>query len=87
MLLCVCVCVCVYRELWRREAGIDQTIQNARDELTKCERNLRATMGKVRKSLYLTSLYNIYIMLHSRYRGLLVFSICIEAVYIVLDRQ
>lgn len=35
------------RELWRREAAVDQTIQNARDELTKCERNLRATMGKV----------------------------------------
>ena len=44
---------CIYlplvcgRELWRREAGIDQTIQNARDELAKCERNLRGTMGKV----------------------------------------
>jgi structural maintenance of chromosome 3 (chondroitin sulfate proteoglycan 6) len=34
------------KELWRREAGIDQTIQNARDELAKCERNLRGTMGK-----------------------------------------
>ena len=36
------------RELWRREAAVDQTIQNARDELTKCERNLRGTVGKVR---------------------------------------
>ncbi len=26
---------------------MDQTIQSARDELTKCERNLRGTMGKV----------------------------------------
>ena len=39
------------RELWRREAGIDQTIQNARDELAKCERNLRGTIGKVNTSL------------------------------------
>ena len=49
MIKVVCVkCFCLScRELWRREAGIDQTIQNARDELTKCERNLRGTMGKV----------------------------------------
>ena len=42
-----CVNVCLERELWRREASIDQTIQSARDEMTKCERNLRATVGKV----------------------------------------
>ena len=41
------LCKCPSRELWRREASIDQTIQSARDEMTKCERNLRATVGKV----------------------------------------
>ena len=47
--MCYAHCVNVYleRELWRREASIDQTIQSARDEMTKCERNLRATVGKV----------------------------------------
>lgn len=34
------------KELWRQEATIDQTIQSTRDELGRCERNLRATMGK-----------------------------------------
>ncbi len=41
------LCIGCCRELWRREAAMDQTIQSARDELTKCERNLRGTMGKV----------------------------------------
>lgn len=41
----------VCRELWRREAAFDQTIQSARDELSKCERNLHSTVGKVKHSL------------------------------------
>lgn len=37
--------VCV-RELWRQEATIDQSLQSSRDELTRLERNLRATVSK-----------------------------------------
>lgn len=40
-------CCCMSRELWRAEATVDQSLQDARDELTKYERNLRGTMGKV----------------------------------------
>ena len=35
------------RELWRTEAKVDQTIQDTRIELTKYERHLRGSMGKV----------------------------------------
>eukprot|EP00731_Ephydatia_muelleri_P021107 Em0013g834a len=34
------------KELWRKEAGTDQSLQTIRDELSKAERNLRGTMGK-----------------------------------------
>lgn len=36
------------RELWRKEASTDQSLQTIRDELSRAERNLRGTMGKVR---------------------------------------
>ena len=36
----------VVRELWRQEATIDQSLQSTRDELTRLERNLRATVSK-----------------------------------------
>ena len=34
------------RELWRQEAAIDQSLQSVRDELTRLERNLRATVSQ-----------------------------------------
>ena len=34
------------RELWRQEAAIDQSLQSARDELTRLERNMRATVSQ-----------------------------------------
>lgn len=34
------------KELWRKEASIDQSLQAIRDELSKAERNLRGSMGK-----------------------------------------
>lgn len=34
------------KELWRKEAATDQSLQTIRDELSKAERNLRGTMGK-----------------------------------------
>ena len=36
----------LFRELWRQEASIDQSLQSARDELTRLERNLRATVSQ-----------------------------------------
>ena len=51
-------CKCLSRELWRREASIDQTIQSARDEMTKCERNLRATVGKVCTVVVVLGIFN-----------------------------
>ena len=44
--------LCFVRELWRKEAATDQTIQNIREELSKVERNLRGTVGKVSSSHY-----------------------------------
>ena len=41
----MCIILCV-RELWRQEATIDQSLQSTRDELTRLERNLRATVSK-----------------------------------------
>nr|QIC49990.1 structural maintenance of chromosomes protein 3 [Actinia equina] len=34
------------KELWRQEAAIEQTISTAREELTKAERNLKATASR-----------------------------------------
>ena len=53
--------LCFFRELWRREAAIDQTIQNTRDELTKCERNLHSTVGKV-NILSVSNVLDLYMM-------------------------
>ena len=36
-----------YRELWRRDAAIDQSQQSVKEELRKCERNLQSTASKV----------------------------------------
>lgn len=40
------------RELWRQEAALEQTISTAREELTKAERNLKATTSRVCNLMY-----------------------------------
>ena len=36
-----------FRELWREENAMEQSLQNTRDELGRNERNYRSTMSKV----------------------------------------
>ena len=40
------------REVWRHQSTVENSIQNIKDELIKHERNLRASMGKVRVLYY-----------------------------------